>query len=312
MQRFREILVVATPDPDMPQVIARAAELAERNRARLTLMDVVPGLGARRARIDHGDSSVDLQELLVDARRRELEALASRVMTAKTRVVVDVGVPFVRVIERVIRYEHDLVITEPDRAESGRGLRGATTTLHLLRKCPVPVWVDDPRTWGRPNVVVAVGPFEGDGEIGALNLMLVELGVSLARIQGGDVHLVHAWRLEGEHLMRNSKVRLQPSQVDGLVDEERITAEKTFDHILDGIDLSGMNPQLQLVHGSPSAVVGRVVDEVRPGVVVMGTLARAGLRGLIIGNTAERVLGDLEASVIAVKPPGFASPVGGT
>jgi nucleotide-binding universal stress UspA family protein len=41
----------------------------------------------------------------------------------------------------------------------------------------------------------------------------------------------------------------------------------------------------------------------------MGTLARAGLRGLLIGNTAERVLDDLDASVIAVKPPGFVSPL---
>jgi len=310
MQRFREILVVATPDPDVPQVIARAAELADRNRARLTLIDVVTDLGSRHKRIQRGDSSIDLEELFVDARRRELEELASQVMTVETRVVVDAGVQFVKVIERVIRYEHDLVITKPDRAESGRGLRGATTTLHLLRKCPVPVWVDDPRTWGRPDVVVAVGPFTGDGEIGSMNHMLVELGVSLARIQGGDVHLVHAWRLEGEHLLRNSKVRLQPNQVDALIEEERVAEEKTFDHILDGIDVSEMKPQFHLAHGSAPTVIGALVDDVQPGVVVMGTLARAGLRGLIIGNTAERILGDLEASVIAVKPPGFVSPVG--
>lgn len=311
MQRFHEILVLVSPDPEMPRVIARAAELAERNRARLTLIDVVPGLGTRRIGRGAAGTTVDLQELLVEARRAELEDLASRVMTVETRVVVEVGVRFAKVIERVVEYEHDLVITAPDRSESSRGLRGASTTLHLLRKCPVPVWDDDPRTWGRPDVVVAVGPFPEDGEIGSLNRTLIELGVSLARIQGGQVHLVHAWRLEGEHLLRNSKVRLQPTQVDALVDEERIANEKTFDHILDGIDISGMDPKLHLVHGRASDVIGRVVDDVQPGVVVMGTLARAGLRGLIIGNTAERILGDLEASVIAVKPPGFVSPVGG-
>ena len=232
-------------------------------------------------------------------------------MTVETRVVVEVGVRFAKVIERVMEYDHDLVITAPDGSESHRGLGGSSTTLHLLRKCPVPVWVDDPRTWGRPDVVVAIGPFPEDGEIGSLNRMLVELGVSLARIQGGEVHLAHAWRLEGEHLLRNSKVRLPSDRVDALVDEERIANEKTFDRILDGIDISGMDPKMHLVHGSASDVIGHVVDDVQPGVVVMGTLARAGLRGLIIGNTAERILGDLEASVIAVKPPGFVSPVAG-
>lgn len=309
MQRFREILVLCTPDEEMPRVITRAAELAERNRARLTLIDVVPHLGSRR--LDRIGTKIDLQGLLVDARRRELEELASRVMTVETRIVVEVGVRFVKVIERVMTHDHDLVITAPDRAESSRGLRGASTTLHLLRKCPVPVWVDDPRTWGRPDVVVAVGPFPDDGEIGELNRTLVQLGVSLARIQGGNAHLVHAWRLEGEHLLRNGRVRLQAGQVDELVEEERIATEKTFGRVLGDIDLGGIDPKLHLVHGRASEVMSRVVDDVRPGVVVMGTLARAGLRGLIIGNTAERMLGDLEASVIAVKPPGFVSPVGG-
>ncbi len=311
MQRFREILVLVSPDPEMGQVVARAAQLAERNRARLTLFDVVPRLEPRRRRVGEGDAAIDLQELMVQARRRDLEELAKRVMTVETRVAVDEGERFVAVIERVIRFDHDLVIMVPDGSSPSRGLRGASTTLHLLRKCPCPVWVDDPRTWGRSDVVVAVGPFPEDGEIGDLNRMLTELGTSLARIQGGDVHLVHAWRLEGEQLLRRGKVHLPGDAVDELVDEERIIAEKTFGRLLDGIDVTGIAPHLHLRQGRPADVVSAVVDDVRPGVVIMGTLARAGLSGLIIGNTAERVLGSLEASVIAVKPPGFVSPISG-
>jgi nucleotide-binding universal stress UspA family protein len=41
----------------------------------------------------------------------------------------------------------------------------------------------------------------------------------------------------------------------------------------------------------------------------MGTLARTGMPGVVIGNTAERILDDVTCSVIAVKPPGFVSPV---
>jgi hypothetical protein len=42
----------------------------------------------------------------------------------------------------------------------------------------------------------------------------------------------------------------------------------------------------------------------------MGTLARSGIPGYIIGNTAERVLVGVDRSVLAVKPEGFVSPVG--
>jgi nucleotide-binding universal stress UspA family protein len=43
--------------------------------------------------------------------------------------------------------------------------------------------------------------------------------------------------------------------------------------------------------------------------VVMGTIARTGISGFIIGNTAESILDQLTCSVLAVKPPGFVTPV---
>lgn len=39
--------------------------------------------------------------------------------------------------------------------------------------------------------------------------------------------------------------------------------------------------------------------------VIMGTLARSGLKGIVIGNTAESVLGALNCPVLRVKPIGF-------
>jgi universal stress protein E len=41
----------------------------------------------------------------------------------------------------------------------------------------------------------------------------------------------------------------------------------------------------------------------------MGTLARSGLDGYFIGNTAETVLQHVACSVLTVKPDGFVSPV---
>jgi len=43
--------------------------------------------------------------------------------------------------------------------------------------------------------------------------------------------------------------------------------------------------------------------------VVMGTVARVGIPGFIIGNTAESILYRLNQSVFAIKPQGYVSPV---
>jgi nucleotide-binding universal stress UspA family protein len=41
----------------------------------------------------------------------------------------------------------------------------------------------------------------------------------------------------------------------------------------------------------------------------MGTVGRAGLPGVLIGNVAETVFKHAECSVLALKPEGFVSPV---
>ncbi len=43
--------------------------------------------------------------------------------------------------------------------------------------------------------------------------------------------------------------------------------------------------------------------------VVMGAVARTGIPGFIMGNTAETILNQIGCSVLAVKPPGFVTPV---
>ena len=43
--------------------------------------------------------------------------------------------------------------------------------------------------------------------------------------------------------------------------------------------------------------------------IVMGTIARTGVAGALMGNTAEHVLDHVQCSVLAIKPDGFISPV---
>ena len=43
--------------------------------------------------------------------------------------------------------------------------------------------------------------------------------------------------------------------------------------------------------------------------LVMGTVGRSGIPGLLIGNTAEDVLNAVDCSLLAVKPPGFVCPL---
>jgi nucleotide-binding universal stress UspA family protein len=49
--------------------------------------------------------------------------------------------------------------------------------------------------------------------------------------------------------------------------------------------------------------------QLKADLVVMGTVARTGIAGLLIGNTADTILEQLRCSVLALKPPGFVTSI---
>ncbi|MEL6208021.1 MAG: universal stress protein [Pseudomonadota bacterium] len=63
------------------------------------------------------------------------------------------------------------------------------------------------------------------------------------------------------------------------------------------------------LRGEARDIIPEKVAELGVDILVMGSIARTGIPGFIIGNTAEDVLNRVECSVMIVKPPGYVSPV---
>lgn len=309
MNRFKNILVVATDDGGLATLLERAGALARMNDARLTLLGIVETPRVpRRLKLDDGEE-IDFQRYLEQTRREELSAFADAVDGVEIDVDVAHGIGFVEVIHRVVDRGHDLVIIAAEPAGSRIGLTGASMTMHLLRKCPVPVWVDSGDDTLGADVAVALGPFDDDPDRDSLTVMLIELSASLAGRRGGTLHVIHAWRLVGESLLRRGRHRPPADQVDAMVEDAYRTAARQLDELLAFAPDTSAPIETHLVKGDAGTVVPEVLETLRPGVVVMGTLARAGLKGVFVGNTAERVLGSIDVPVLAVKPPGFETPV---
>ncbi|MFS1162379.1 universal stress protein [Aeromonas salmonicida] len=63
------------------------------------------------------------------------------------------------------------------------------------------------------------------------------------------------------------------------------------------------------MRGQAEHVIPQYVADHQIDILVMGTVARTGISGFFIGNTAENVVQKLECSLLALKPNGFVSPV---
>lgn len=307
MRRFKKI-VVLVGDDTTARVLDRAVDLARRNGATITLLDVQEAVPRRQRRQQLPNGSVvDLDSLLVASRLEAMQALASDRPEVTLDVVATRNPVFVEVIERVLRDGYDLVVV-PEGVDGDARRGGSSATVsHLFRKCPVPVMMLRDETG--PDVAVAVGPFDDDAR-SMLDETLVEMSSSLAAMRGGTLHVIHVWRFVGETLLRTSARRGAPAaMIDELVGQSQRQAADDVSRLIATVPASGAPIATHVVEGIAGEIIPDLVQRLGVGILVMGSLARTGISGLLIGNTAERVLSSVEASVLAVKPPGFESPI---
>ncbi len=306
MKRFKNILLVHDRAARGRKALERAVSLASRNGARLKLVEVIePPSGANRL-VKTSAGEVDLVEVITRDRSAALErrAAALDVGDAQLSTRILFGTPFVAITREVVQSGHDLVMVT---AEGQGGMREhlfGSTSRHLLRKSPCPVWVVRPT--GRRKgirVLAAVNPGEEHPSGQELDRRILTLASSLAAMHDGQLDIVHAWNAVPRSTRVTSRSLAQWNA------EIMNAADARLRGLLDSVDLPGPAPRLHLPGGPAGLKIAEVARARRSDVVVMGTLSRSGLTGLFIGNTSETVLQHLDASVLAVKPEGFESPL---
>jgi nucleotide-binding universal stress UspA family protein len=207
------------------------------------------------------------------------------------------GSPFVEVIHAVHEEGYDLVVVGThDRSALARMFVGSTSTK-LVRKCPCPVWVVKPVARMPFDAVLAPIDFS---EVSHESLRLAG---ELAARWGVPLHVLHVYAREHDYLLDLSPEEdfdSRPPRRHELVSQLHGFAKKS------GLQIE---PVLHVKKGDVTPHILSTADEINAGLIVMGTLGRVGVEGLFIGNTAETVLHASSRSLLAIKPPGYVSPV---
>jgi nucleotide-binding universal stress UspA family protein len=308
MKRFKNILFFADGVTEPNAALERAVALARVNDARLTIVDVVDEHeSTAQIRSDFGS---DLTEILKEHRRQALETMVEPFNQPDdiiyTRVLI--GTPFIEVIRSVLSNRHDLVIKacRPPEGFSERLL--GSNDMHLMRKCPCPVWIERPdAALPYRRILAAVDPVDEESK-GSARLVM-DLASSLAQRESAQLSVVHVWRLHGESMLRSGFARISEAELERRIEQTRLHHLDGLNTLLAHYDLNTDAPEVHLLKGNPAATIDGLTRDLEADLVVMGTVGRTGIPGFFIGNTAEEVLQTTTASVLAVKPPGFVSPV---
>jgi nucleotide-binding universal stress UspA family protein len=316
MKRFKKILLICDEKGMHNALLERAINLAKVNGAAITLVDVVesaPGELSRVFGLLPGAKPRDIEAEIITHHSARLAKFAAPIRAAgvETKRHVLQGIGFVQIIKEVLNEGYDLVM----KGSAGGGDQDsptfASTDLHLLRKCPCPVWIMDRDQRERHSTIVAaIDPMIDSQNAGSLNRLIMDLATSLADAEGSTLSIVSAWQLDEEETLRHGGLaHINDTDVDIMAEKRRSEAEHGLNDLLRHYPDTAENRQVDLVKGQARRVISDVVGQKSADLIIMGTVGRTDIEGLIIGNTAEAVLGRVNCSVLAVKPPGFESPI---
>jgi nucleotide-binding universal stress UspA family protein len=152
-------------------------------------------------------------------------------------------------------------------------------------------------------VLAAIDATAADETHRALNTHILEMAVAVAEQASAELHLVHAWRKTGADALKAAGIVPQGEE------DWRQTYSRVLDGLLRGHRIDHERAHVHLVEGKASEVIPALAQSHDIDLIVMGTVSRTGISGFLIGNTAESVLQRVNCSVLAVKPPGFVTPV---
>lgn len=324
MKRFSKILCVLDPAQTMSTAIVQAMKMADAHQADVTFMAVLRGDTLwRRAFRRQPREAKDLNEFVANKRDAIAQTIRAHAPSATLDVVVEVGIPFIEIIKRVIHQRHDLVVKcAEDTTWKVRVL--GSEDMHLLRKCPCPVLMLQPgQQSGFRRVLATVDVNDDFSELdegavqGELNQEVLGYSAAVSVAEPAEMHIGSAWEAYAEEYLRYNGMAPQPEEkVAGYVEQIHAECKSRLENLVEKMAgelgeqaMNYLQPRLHMVKGKAATEIPLMVEAYGIDLLVMGTVGRVGIPGLIIGNTAESILERTQCSVLAIKPQGFRTPV---
>lgn len=281
--------------------------------AKLVLLKVLPEINLREAYLL---GELQPERIEADQTHWALEDLKTLQQKANDKnVPCDIlcvrGKGFYQTIQQVLKFEADLVIkcvTRPNH-KAAAPFWFVSDDWHLLRKCPCPVLLHRANV-GLPfeKVLVTVDLDLDADQADPLNSALFEWA---KRLHSGDAPLkiLHAMEESTLAFLQHWDTDLEQETLQRLAHQETHLYHKGLEREINAYFDRDYPLAPQLSHGPVEDVVANTIEQDQTQLVVMGTLGRQGLSGMVIGNTAENILQQTPCSVLAIKPDDFETPI---
>jgi universal stress protein E len=283
-----------------PMQILAATDFSTRSNRALRQAGLLARPGNAQLHIVHIVDD-DQPDELVRMEKREAERLLNEqtgsmpeLRNVQTRLMVVTGDPFHGILRAAAEVNADLIVMGSHRKQL-RDVIAGTTIERVIRQGPFPVlMVNNEAQRKYENVLAPVDMVDASADA-------LRVATTTGLISDSRVTLLHAFMplAKGKMFMGGA----DQATVDSYVASGR---QEVMDELAlflaASVDRIHGRWSLRVEEGGPLEVIARVVSEIQPDLLVMGTNGRSGLLKVLIGSVTEEALRSLNVDILAVSP----------
>lgn len=299
-----KILVIAEPDYEPAVVVERAAWLAKLMNCDIHLLMCDPIAEPFPTGFFPLDKSGELERAMIQLQEELMNDLVSKARDEGVVVTAEI------VHERPIA---DAVIMRAETIQPKFVMKGTQyhsgaersmlvdTDWQLARRCAYPLWlVKESKFDEAPVIVAAVDPTHSHDKSAVLDDAIIQMSKTVAEFLGGEVHLFHSYErlteLGTQAIRRIKPVKIEIEKIDKKIQTEH---REALDALARKNEIA--DDYVHQLPGRTRELLPAFVRSKDAQLVVMGALSRWGLKRMVIGSTAERVMDHLPCDILIVK-----------
>lgn len=297
---LRQLLVVIDPTREEQPALDRAAWLARQTGAALELLSCEFDPALDVGLLFNVEQAESARTALLARRREKLEGLAAPLRAEGLKVEIETrwGRPLYRMIlDRVGELKPDLVFKAAHEHGLLKRLLLTNTCWQLLRHCPAPLWLVHQGQWQGKRLCAALDPLHSADKPAHLDHRLIGAARELGERLGLDAHYLHCYAPLPRTMVFDVEL---VASYDDYVKRSEQRHREAFTQLLAPYSIPASHSHLQ--QGYPEELIPRFVREQQVDLLLMGAIARGQLDNALIGNTAERVLEEVDCDLLVLKP----------
>jgi len=279
---YNNILVIADQDTDRHAAMQKAQDIAFSNDIKITVLGfVAPDADNKEGAVAEKDAALQaaINETFTDGAQVNYEVIVTADIAGYCKTY---------------SQEHgiDLVIKTGHRSES---LFYTPTDFQLIRELSCPVLITTLQKWRAKRKVMVTIDIDSDNAAQiALNKKVANWAKQWTECHGCDLHVAYCI------VVNEALTELDIVSKDEALTKNEAAAKSKLEAFLAENEVSYSS--IEVAAGTPDRVLPKLANRIKADLVVLGSVGRKGVKGVLLGNTAEKTMHKLRTDLAVVHP----------